>query len=1123
LAFQRHEPFAQTWSSRRTQVLLVCIGLIAATLLAYARVGSFGFVDYDDPAIVYQNPRVKDGFSVEGVVWAFRDVGTYYWQPAAWLSHMLDCELFGLDPGPPHLVNAALHSLNGALLFLILLYATGSFWRSALVAAIFALHPLRVESVAWISERRDVLCGLFSLLTVLAYIRYTVRPESRGRFAAVLAAFWLALMSKPMAITLPVVLLLMDHWPLRRTQQGGWRKLVREKIPLFASALLIIVVTAIGNSGKAISFDILPLRWRIASAFGGYLGYMERFVWPRGLAFFYPHRLPATGVLVLSGLAVVLSSAFAIRSFRRRPYAFVGWWWFVIMLGPVIGLMQVGGQHMADRFTYLPLIGLSIAVVWLISGWLETRPKARTACAAAAVAAVLVLGALTWRQTGYWSDKFSLYRRVLAVTENNERMWFFYGKALAKEGRNEEAAKAFQEAIRLEPGRGDDHEELGLLFMRQGKSTEALREFREVIRLEPENVGAMKYLGLTLIQAGQAAEATEYLQRAFRLAPHDGEVRQLLMLANTMNPVDAPAGLAVARVPNNGPAANPADAISWATLSSDEALEIGILLALISVSAIWPAWARRGLGAIESRLAYLARHPVQAITVAVLLPMVLRLLWLPIYPIPEPQIADEFGYLLQADTFAAGSLTNPPHPMREHFESSYILQEPTYTSYYPPGNGLSMAWAVVLGVSPWFAVWLAMGLMCACFYWMLAGWMSPRWALVGALLAAMRFSVLSVWMNSYWGGAVAAIGGALAFGALPRVLRSGRAVNAAILGLGIGIVSQTRPYEGLLISIPIALYLTIKLIRHQTLSWKRRLAAVAAPLLAVLLFFGVFTAYYNWRVTGNPLLLPYQLYAKEYGVPQSFYWQEPLPPGKSLRLPELEANYRWQLHNYNAGKSLGRLVSATSEKARAFWGFFVEPVWTLPFLALPLVWFHRRTRFLLVAAAVVAAGVLLYPFFFPHYLGPVCAVLIALIVDGIRRIRLWRWRGRPVGAGIAFAVLVTSALGIVITPAGGHLLTDRQLVSRNTPRARILKTLAERGGKHLIIVRYGPNHKFHNGLINNDADIDRSPVVWARDLGPARNEELIRYYPDRSIWTYEADVWPVRLEPLENGTYSFAR
>jgi tetratricopeptide (TPR) repeat protein len=1113
-AFRPSQSFGETLRAGKWRIAVVCLGLIAATMLVYSRAGSLNFIDYDDPAMVLDNSHVKSGLTLDNVGWAFTNLNLYYWHPLTYLSHMLDCQLFGLNPGPPHIENAVYHVLNGALLFLLLLRLTGFLWRSALAAAIFALHPLRVESVAWITERRDLLCGLFAILALFAYAYYAEQPSSKKRMGLVFGLFVLALMSKPMAVTLPFVMLLLDYWPLKRFGLERPRALVIEKIPLFGAAVFSAVLTMIGNSSSVITLDVLPFRERVGSAFAAYTGYLGKLLWPRALAVFYPHVPPEGATLVIAGLVFVLLTAAAMQNRRSRPYLVTGWLWFIVMLFPVIGLVQSGGQFMADRFTYLPLIGPVVALVWIAAEYLAKKAELRKVSIVAAAVLLGILGWLSFRQTGYWIDKYTVYRHTLAVTKDNERMWYFYAKALAADGYLDESEKAYREAVRLTPRRGDDHESLALLLSQEGKTAEAIQQFKEVIRLEPENVTVLRYLSLALIQSGSEADAMAYLKMAMRIAPDDPGVRQLVVLARTMIPANQPdATVSIASVPQGEQGAGAPKGLSWTSLTADEALELGFLLGLIAVAVIWPRWGSDWFTKFERALAQMAVNPVRTMLIVAAAPMVIRLLYLPIYPIPEPAVHDEFGYLLLGDTFAAGRLTNPPHAMAEHLESIYVLQHPTYTSYYPFAPGLMLAPALLLGLSPWFAVWLSVGIMCAVFYWMLSGWMPPRWALLGALMAGARLGVLSHWMNSYWGGAVAAIGGALVFGALPRIFRGRGTAYAIVLGVGIAILVQSRPYESLLMSIPVGIALLTWILRTKTPNLGSRLTRFALPFAAVLVSAGTLFAYYNWRVTGNAFQLPYQLYQKLYGVPQSFYWQPPLPPGKSGKFADIQQVYDWQLASYNVRRSWSELSGVTSQKLRALWAFYLQPVWSLPLLAVPWLWPQKRLRVLLVSIAILLAGVLLYPFFFPHYLAPVCGAFLIIVTYSLRRMRLWEWRGRPVGAALMRAVVVVSAACLVIAPAGEYLMSGARLVHTGTPRQKILNTLESKAGKHLIFVHYGPKHVFHNGVINNAADTDNSRVVWARDMGPEKNQELLRYYPDRTAWKFEADDWPVHLLP----------
>lgn len=521
--FTPAEEFTATWRKFRREIVLACLGLTVLTFLAFGRAGSYGFIDMDDPQEIYENPHVKDGFVPGAVEWAFEETKSYYWEPLTSLSHMLDCQFFGLNAGAHHLVSVGLHGLNASLVFLMLLYMTGSLWPSAFVAAVFALHPLRVESVVWLSERRDVLSGLFSILTLWLYAWYVRRPGSWKRYGAVFLAFWLALMSKPMAVTIPAVMLVLDFWPFERLRRETALKLLVEKIPLFVPAAVISAVTIGSKTGQAISSDGLPLIVRISSVFTQYAAYLGKLLWPVPLAVLYPYVHPAPIAAAAAGLSFVLLSALAVRHARGSPWLLAGWLWFLITMLPVIGIALV-----ADRFTYLGLIGPSIAVVWLVSGWLPSRPRLRPLSIGSAVILLLGLGALSWRQTGFWKDSLSLFSHSIAVTQDNWPTMNRYAGSLAMAGRLDEAVQNYRQAIRLKPSEVESREAMAEVLERQGNTAEAVAEYRQVIAMKPENVDALKHLSLALIRSGSYDEALAYLRNASRLAPDDPGIAQLL-------------------------------------------------------------------------------------------------------------------------------------------------------------------------------------------------------------------------------------------------------------------------------------------------------------------------------------------------------------------------------------------------------------------------------------------------------------------------------------------------------------------------------------------------------------------------------------------------------------------
>ena len=412
----------------RRQVGVICVALVLLTLVVFWQTLDFSFVDLDDRAFVGSNPYVQQGLNWGSIRWALTSATSGNWQPAVWLSYMLDYQVNGLDPQVFHLTNVALHVANTLLLFGILLSLTGLPWRSAFVAALFAIHPLHVESVAWVAERKDVLSTLFWLLTIWAYVRY-VRGQNTARYIVVIAVFALGLMAKPMLVSLPIVLLLMDFWPLRRMAgKVRLRNLIIEKLPMLVLAAFSCGLTmwAQATGGAVQSLNDYPVGVRLANAGVAYVGYLAKMVWPRGLAVFYPHpgnTLPTWQVAGSYALLTALT-ALALLWARRRPYLLVGWLWYVISLIPVIGIVQVGAQAMADRYTYVPLIGIFIAVAWLVADLVGAPRRvglvaaaARTGLAVVAVSIIAALAVAAHSQVGHWRDTKTLFRHALRVIE----------------------------------------------------------------------------------------------------------------------------------------------------------------------------------------------------------------------------------------------------------------------------------------------------------------------------------------------------------------------------------------------------------------------------------------------------------------------------------------------------------------------------------------------------------------------------------------------------------------------------------------------------------------------------------------------------------------------------------
>ena len=510
-----------------TRSVIVAAALATLTVVAFAGVRRNEFLLYDDVQYLTQNARVQHGFTRDGIVWAFTNVDASNWHPLTWLSHMLDWRLFGPNPTGHHLVSVALHVLSTVLAFAVLFDMTGALARSAVVAALFAVHPLHVESVVYAAERKDVLSGLFFWLTLSAYGAYVRRPSS-GRYALVAVAFALGLMAKPMLVTVPFVLLLLDVWPLRRPL--AWRLAV-EKLPLFLLAVLTGLVTFFAQSttGAVASVERVPIGARLANGVLAYVGYVRKTVWPSDLACFYP--LPTAFVawqVAAAAITLLAVTAAAIALWRRVPYLFVGWCWFAGMLVPVSGLFQVGQQAMADRFTYLPLVGLFIAAVWGAYDALA-RVRQRDAVLVAAAGVVLVL--CLWRtrvEVGYWHDSIALFERALSVTPSNALAHNNLGIALRNAGRQADALAHFEAALTANPDDVMARNQLGVALRDAGRTDEALAAFRDAIARDPGYAAPHFNLGDTLIQLGDAAGAEAELRTAIRLEPsHAAALQQL--------------------------------------------------------------------------------------------------------------------------------------------------------------------------------------------------------------------------------------------------------------------------------------------------------------------------------------------------------------------------------------------------------------------------------------------------------------------------------------------------------------------------------------------------------------------------------------------------------------------
>lgn len=520
-------------ASNRLARFLYAAAIVAATLVVYAPVGEFDFINYDDELFVSENPAVLAGLSAESVRWAWTTTHGGIWMPLTWMSHMLDVELFGVDPGAHHRVNVAIHAATGALLFLVLAAMTGADRPSAFVAGVFALHPLHVESVAWIAERKDVLSGLFWVATMGAYAAWVRRPGA-ARYAAVALSLALGLMAKPMLVTLPFALLLLDVWPLRRIERlepaaiGGR---VREKIPLFLLAAAGSVVAFLAQRAEGAVTDVggLPLDRRLATAVAAYARYVVDFFRPVDLAVLYPYESSTPIPVVVGSLLLVVAVtvlAVLVRRWSRAPI--VGWLWYLGTLVPVIGLVQIGAQARADRYTYIPAIGLTLVLAWGLPALLPRRPAWR---AALAIAGVLSLVACAWfarAQVSLWRDSETLYRHTLAVTRDNHRIAYNLGVHLADEGRDREAIDFYREALRIKPDWADAWFNLGNALTRAGRRDEALDAYRNALEAAPGDAGARERVvtlsredGTRALRERRYDDAAAAFRETLRHAPDD--------------------------------------------------------------------------------------------------------------------------------------------------------------------------------------------------------------------------------------------------------------------------------------------------------------------------------------------------------------------------------------------------------------------------------------------------------------------------------------------------------------------------------------------------------------------------------------------------------------------------
>jgi hypothetical protein len=520
----------------------------------------------------------------------------------------------------------------------------------------------------------------------------------------------------------------------------------------------------------------------------------------------------------------------------------------------------------------------------------------------------------------------------------------------------------------------------------------------------------------------------------------------------------------------------------------------------------------------------LLRHPSIAFLLVGLLAFTASALLTVFAGIPQPSVHDEFSYLLAADTFAHGRLANPPHPLWKHFETFHVIQHPTYASKYPPAQGLTLALGQVLTGHPIVGVWLSAGLACAAICWMLAGWCPLHWAWLGGLLAIVRivfsgptghtvWMTTAYWSQSYWGGTVAALGGALVFGALPRIMKKQRARDALWLALGLAILANSRPFEGLVVSVPVVVILGIWIIRTRCVSWRIRFLRVVLPVVLVLLLTASWIGFYNFRVTGNPFLMPYQVHESTYVIVPTFLWQ-PVKAEPHYNHKILHDFYTCYLGKYLNQRSPSGWLDQALQTIGKFDFFFFGPIFILSLLFLATshkMWRRRNVMFPLGICTLMMAALLTGVWYFPHYAAPVTCLAFLLVVESLRQVRCFTWRGKPVGRHFVRGVLPMVLVTAIASYAVAHYMEKPSVWYLD--RRRIMRELELGKERHLVLVRYGPKHSPTKEWVYNRADIDGAKVVWAREMNPQADRELLDYFKDRRVWLLQADQLPRHLTP----------